>query len=166
MPSGSEKDVLMIVADEGGESTLGRITRSMPCYSGQYTRCVVRSLGEHDYLDWKASGQILLTVKGRRALRLTEEQWKEIAARKQARDKAAAARRRGPIMPLVRSELAALRKIKELKRATKEALSQEAGISRAKAGLLLQCLMTHGLIAGNGRTGFRLTPEGLKRVGE
>ena len=166
MPSGSEKDVLMIVAEEGGESTLGRIIRRMPCYSGQYTRCVVRSLGTHDYLDWKASGQILLTAKGRQSLRLSQEDWKEIAARKQAREKAAAARRRGPILPLVGSEMEALRKVKELRRATKEALSQEAGISRAKAGLLLQSLMRHGLLAGNGRTGFRLTPEGVNRLGE
>ena len=166
MPSGREKDVLMIVAEEGGESTLGRITRRMPCYSGQYTRCVVRSLGTHDYLDWKASGQILLTAKGRQALRLTEEDWKEIAARKQAREKVEAVRRRGPILPLAGSELEALRTIKELRGAGREGLSQEMGISRAKAGLLLQSLMSHRLVAGNSRAGFRLTPEGLSRLGE
>lgn len=166
MPSGSEKDVLMIVAEEGGESTLGRITRRMPCYSGQYTRCVVRSLGTHDYLDWKASGQILLTAKGRQALRLTEEDWKEIDARKKEREKAAAARRRGPILPLVESEMEALGKVKELRGASKETLSQGLDISQAKAGLLLQSLMSHRLVAGNSRTGFRLTPEGQSRLGE
>ena len=165
MPSGSEKDVLTIVAQEGGESTLRRITRSMPCYSGQYVRCVVRSLGTHDYLDWKASGEILLTAKGRQALRLSEEDWKGIIAKKEEREKAEAARSPGRILPLVGSEQEALRKIQELKRATRAALSPEMGISSAKAGLLYQSLIKRGYISGNHREGYWLTPEGQSSLG-
>ena len=61
MPSGSERDVLRIIVQEGGETTLGHVKYIMSCYSGDYVRSIVGSLGRHDYLDWLARGRIILT---------------------------------------------------------------------------------------------------------
>lgn len=160
MPSGSEKDVLMIIAEEGGETTFGRIVRTMPCYSAQYVRCVVRSLGTHDYLDWLAGGKILLTEKGKQSLRLSEEQWQEIDATRERKEKERAEAARTMLPPMVGSELEALRKVQQLRRATKEALSQEMNVSTAQAALLFQHLIKRGYISGNLEVGYQITPEG------
>jgi len=161
MPSGSEKDVLRIVAEEGGEATLGRLIRSFPCYSGQYTRCVVRSMATHDYLDWLAGGKIVLTDKGRRAIGINEETFQVIVAEKEEKQKEERARSiRQFTLAMVGSELAALRKVHELRQATKEALSREMDISTAQAGLLLNALIKRDYVTGNHREGYQLTPEG------
>ena len=160
MPSGSEKDVLKIVAEEGGDSTLGRIIRSMPCYSGQYVRCVVRSLGTHDYLDWLAGGKIVLTDKGRQSIGMSHEAFQELVEKKEKAEEEARKRHVKMFMPaMVGSELEALRKVQELRRATKENLSQEMNISTAQAGLLLNSLIRRDYIMGGHREGYQLTPE-------
>jgi len=78
MPSGSEKDVLRIVHQEGGECGLGKILSVMSCYSSNYTRSVVGSLARADYLDWLAGNRIMLTDKGRRALGIEVDQWQRV----------------------------------------------------------------------------------------
>ena len=161
MPSGSEKDVLRIVAEEGGEATLGRLIRSFPCYSGQYTRCVVRSMATHDYLDWLATGKIILTDKGRKAIGMTEEKFQALIDEKEKKEEEArkiAIRRFSPAM--VGSELATLRKVHELGKATKEALSREMDISTARAAFLLNALIKRDYVTGSHREGYQLTPEG------
>lgn len=163
MPSGSEKDVLIIIAQDGGESTLRRVIRKMPCYSAQYVRCVVRSLGTHDYLDWKASGLLTLTGKGRQSLGLSEEDWQAMVAEKEAKEKEEA-KIRGRILPMVGSEMGALKKIHKLGSTTKEELSRGLNISTPKAGLLLQSLMKRDYISGNGSGKYQLTPEGLSSL--
>lgn len=158
MPSGSEKDVLVIVAQQGGETTLGTIIRNMPCYSGQYVRSIVYSLGTHDYLDWQASGRIVLTDKGRKVVRLTDDDWEAIA--KAVAEKTAV--RLTTRMPsMVGSELEALRKVKELRKATIAGLSQEMNISTAQAALLLTSLLRRGYVTGDHGEGYELTPAGL-----
>lgn len=78
MPSGSEKDVLRIVVQEGGECKLGKIMYVMSCYSSNYVRSIVGSLARADYLDWLAGGRILLTDKGRRALGIEVDEWQRV----------------------------------------------------------------------------------------
>ena len=161
MPSGSEKDVLRIVAEEGGEATLGRLIRSFPCYSGQYTRCVVRSMATHDYLDWLAGGKIILTDKGRKAIGMTEEKFQALIdekEKKEEEERKRIIRRFSPAM--VGSELRALRKVQELRQASKEDLSREMDISTAQASLLLNALIKRDYITGGLREGYQLTPEG------
>ncbi|MFQ5988017.1 MAG: hypothetical protein ACE5H6_04120 [Dehalococcoidia bacterium] len=79
MPSGSEKDVLRIIAQEGGETTLGRIRYIMSCYSSDYVRSIVGSLGRKDYLDWLADGRVILANKGRRALGIAVDEWHRVS---------------------------------------------------------------------------------------
>ena len=78
MPRGSEKDVLRIIEQAGGETTLGHIKYIMSCYSSGYIRSIVGSLGRHDYLDWLAGGRILITDKGRRALGIEVDKWQRV----------------------------------------------------------------------------------------
>lgn len=159
MPSGSEKDVLVIVAQQGGETTLGTIIRNMPCYSGPYVRSVVYSLGTHDYLDWRASGRIVLTDKGKKAVRLTDDDWEAIA--KAVAEKKSAVRLTTRMPSMVGSELEALRKVKELRKASIASLSQEMNISTAQAALLLTSLLRRGYVTGDHAEGYELTQAGL-----
>lgn len=160
MPSGSEKDVLRMIAGEGGQTTIGRIIRSMPCYSLHYTRSVVASLGRHDYLDWKAGGRVELTKKGKQSLGISDEEWQAMLTEREEKEIEAIAESLKWKTPMVGSEFTALRKVKELGRASRAALSQEMNISLAKAGLLFQCLIKRGYISGNHRGEYELTPEG------
>lgn len=152
--------MLKIIADEGGETTVGRIIRNMPCYTGHYTRSVIASLGRHDYLDWMKGGKVVLTKKGAQSLRLSEEDWAKITADKEQRERELTARSTAVTTPMVGSELRALNKVRELKRATTAALSQELNISTAQASILLQSLIKRGYISGNHKEGYELTPEG------
>ncbi len=79
MPSGSEKDVLRIIEQAGGETTVAHIMYIMSCYSGPYVRSVIGSLGRADYLDWLAGGRVILTNKGRRALGIEVDEWQRVA---------------------------------------------------------------------------------------
>lgn len=79
MPSGSEKDVLRLIEQEGGETTMGHIRNIFSCYSSDYVRSIVGSLGRADYLDWLAGGRILITDKGRQALGIEVDKWDRVS---------------------------------------------------------------------------------------
>ena len=66
MPSGNEKEALTIIADEGGQCTLGVVSRGMGL-SREYIRIIVESLGRAEYLDITRTGKITLKPKGYKA---------------------------------------------------------------------------------------------------
>jgi len=78
MPSGSEKDVLRIIEQAGGETTVGHVRSIMACYSSGYLRSVLGTLGRGDYLDWLAGGRLLITDKGRRSLGIEVDKWQRV----------------------------------------------------------------------------------------
>ena len=66
MPSGNEKEAITIIADEGGQCTLGVVSRAMGL-SRDYTRIILESLGRAEYLDITRAGKISLKAKGYKA---------------------------------------------------------------------------------------------------
>ena len=79
MPSGNEKEAMTIVADEGGQCTLGVVARDMSL-SREYIRILVECLGRAEYLDVTRTGKITLKAKGYKAIGREpnfDQQWKQ-----------------------------------------------------------------------------------------
>jgi len=67
MPSGNEKEAMTIIADEGGQTTLGVVGKGMGL-GRDYTSIILDSLGRADYLDMTRGGKVKLLPKGYRAI--------------------------------------------------------------------------------------------------
>ena len=67
MPSGNEKEAMNIIADEGGQSTQGVVSKGMGL-GRDYTSIILESLGRADYLDMTRGGKVKLLPKGYRAI--------------------------------------------------------------------------------------------------
>lgn len=79
MPSGTEKDILKFIDQEGGETSIGAIRGLLACYGSDYVKTVCGSLGRQDYLDWFKDGTIRLTDKGWKALgKEPQSPWKNL----------------------------------------------------------------------------------------
>ena len=68
MPSGNEKEAMTIIADEGGQTTLGQVAKGMGL-GRDYTSIILESLGRADYLDLTREGKVKLNPKGYRAIK-------------------------------------------------------------------------------------------------
>ena len=63
MPTPDESKILKIIEAEGGECGIGRIARKMGL-SPNYTRVILRSMGENDIVDVFKSGKVRISNKG------------------------------------------------------------------------------------------------------
>jgi len=69
MPSGSELEVLKIIAEKE-ETTPFYISRRMgSAWGADYIRMLCNSLGRNDYIDVLASGKLRITAKGKGVLK-------------------------------------------------------------------------------------------------
>jgi Mn-dependent DtxR family transcriptional regulator len=62
MTTPDENKVLKIIKDAGGECTIGRIAKKMGI-SPNYTRVILRSMGENDVIDVVSHGQVRIAGK-------------------------------------------------------------------------------------------------------
>jgi Mn-dependent DtxR family transcriptional regulator len=62
-----EMTILKIIDAEGGESTLGRISKKMRL-DWSYVRIILQSMGYRDIIDLYASGKVKIASKGWAAL--------------------------------------------------------------------------------------------------
>jgi len=69
MVSGSEREVLKIIRDEGGETNLRLLAHKLGSPWGlDYVRLICNSLGRADYIDVLSSGKLRITAKGKAAV--------------------------------------------------------------------------------------------------
>ena len=67
MSTGNEKEAMTIIADEGGQCSLGVVAGRM-LLSRDYTQIILECLGRAEYLDVTRSGKITLKAKGYKAV--------------------------------------------------------------------------------------------------
>ena len=66
MPTGTELDILKVIRDEGGETTVQVVAHKFgPSWSLDYIRVMCNSLGRADYIDVLRSGKLRITDKGK-----------------------------------------------------------------------------------------------------
>ena len=68
MPSANEQEAMTVIADEGGQCTLGVVSRGVGL-SRDYARIILEGLGRAEYLDVTRAGKITLKTKGYKAIR-------------------------------------------------------------------------------------------------
>jgi len=64
MSTPDESKILKILEDEDGESSVGRIARKLRL-TPNYTRVILRSMGESDIIDVFRTGKVKIANKGR-----------------------------------------------------------------------------------------------------
>ena len=69
MVSGTELEILKIIDEAGGQTTIQAVSRKQKV-EPNYARLLCTSLGKADYIDVLASGICRMTPKGTRALKL------------------------------------------------------------------------------------------------
>jgi len=73
MPSGTELDILRILAKEGGETSAGVVARKLDSRDIDYIRLVCNALARQGYLDpFKSREPLIMTAKGWRAMGISE----------------------------------------------------------------------------------------------
>jgi len=73
MPTPDESKILKIIDAEGGECSIGRIAKKMRL-GPNYTRVILRSMGENDIIDVFRTGKIRIASRGWAALGKKPEQ--------------------------------------------------------------------------------------------
>jgi len=69
MATGTEIVVLKAIKDDGGETTIGAVSRRMGSNWGtDYVRMLCESLGRANYIDVLKSGRLTITAKGKREI--------------------------------------------------------------------------------------------------
>ena len=73
MPSGTELDILKIIAEEGGETSAGAVARKLGSWDIEYIRLVGNGLARQGYLEpFKSREPLIMTAKGWRAMGVDE----------------------------------------------------------------------------------------------
>jgi len=73
MPSGTELDILRILAKEGGETSAGVVARKLDSRDIDYIRLVCSALARQGYIEpFKSREPLIMTAKGWRAMGVDE----------------------------------------------------------------------------------------------